>query len=90
MAEVDISGLTREQQDGVQADRASFALNEDDLMCVSKKDRTLRLCVDYSELNRRTVPDRHPLPGIQEALDSLGGHWWFSIPNQRKAYHQDL
>ena len=41
------------------------------VVCVRKKDRTLRLCVDYRESNRRTVPDRHPIPRIQETLDSL-------------------
>ena len=57
-------------------------------MCVRKKDGTLRLCVDYRELNRRTVPDRHSIPRIQETLDSLGGNSWFSVLDQGKAYHQ--
>ena len=43
------------------------------VVCVRKKDGTLRLCVDYRELNRRTTPDRHPIPRVQETLDSLGG-----------------
>ena len=58
------------------------------MVCVRKKDGTLRLCVDYRELNRRTVPDRHPIPRIQETLDSLGGNSWFSVADQGKAYHQ--
>ena len=41
------------------------------VVCIRKKDETIRLCVDYRELNRRTVPHRHPIPRIQEALDSL-------------------
>ena len=28
----------------------------------------MRLCVDYRELNRNTVPDRHPIPRIQDSL----------------------
>lgn len=39
----------------------------------SSKDKSLRLRVDFRELNRRTVPDRHPLPRIQDLLDNLGG-----------------
>ena len=58
------------------------------VVCVRKKDGGLRLCVDYRELNRKTVPDRHPIPRIQETLDNLGGNAWFSVLDQGKAYHQ--
>ena len=36
----------------------------------------------------RPIPDRSPIPTIQETLDSLGGNSWFSVLNQGKAYHQ--
>ena len=55
------------------------------VVCVRKKDGTMRLCIDYRELNKKTVPDRHPIPRIQEALDSLGGKSWFSVLDQGKA-----
>ena len=42
------------------------------VVCVRKKDGTLRLCVDYRGLNSKTIKDRHPLPRIQETLDNLG------------------
>ncbi|XP_027886122.1 uncharacterized protein LOC114152417 [Xiphophorus couchianus] len=58
------------------------------VVCVRKKDKSLRLCVDYRALNRKTVPDRHPLPRIQDLLDNLGGYSWFSILDQGSAYHQ--
>ncbi|RXN26489.1 Retrovirus-related Pol poly from transposon [Labeo rohita] len=58
------------------------------VVCVRKKDGTLRLCVDYRLLNKKTVPDRHPLPRIQDLTDTLGGYSWFSILDQGKAYHQ--
>ena len=58
------------------------------VVCVRKKDGAMRLCIDYRELNKKTVPDRHPIPRIQEALDSLGGKSWFSVLDQGKAYHQ--
>ncbi|XP_061896494.1 uncharacterized protein LOC133645661 [Entelurus aequoreus] len=58
------------------------------VICVRKKDGTLRLCIDYRLLNNKTVPDRHPLPRIQDLTDSLGGYNWFSILDQGKAYHQ--
>lgn len=58
------------------------------VVCVRKKDGKLRLCVDYRLLNKKTIPDRHPLPRIQELIDTLGGYSWFSILDQGKAYHQ--
>lgn len=58
------------------------------VVCARKRDGTLRLCIDYRLLNQKTVPDRHPLPRIQDLLDTLGGHSWFSILDQGKAYHQ--
>ena len=48
----------------------------------------MRLCVDYRELNKKTIQDRHPIPRIQETLDNLGGNAWFSTLDQGKAYHQ--
>lgn len=58
------------------------------VVCVRKKDGSLRLCCDYRELNKRSVPDRHPIPRIQDMLDSLTGSSWFSVLDQGKAYHQ--
>lgn len=53
-----------------------------------KKSGELRLCVDYRELNQKSMPDRHPIPRIQDMLDSLSGSSWFSVLDQGKAYHQ--
>ena len=57
------------------------------VVCVRKKNGELRLCVDYREQNKRTVPDRHPLPRVQDTIDGLGGNKWFSLVDQGKAYH---
>ncbi|KAL1267687.1 hypothetical protein QQF64_033050 [Cirrhinus molitorella] len=58
------------------------------IVCVRKKDGSLRLCVDYRDLNRKTHPDRQPIPRVQDIMDSLGGNSWFSSLDQGKAYHQ--
>ena len=58
------------------------------VVCVRKKDGTLRLCVDYRQLNHRTIQDRHPLPRVKDTLENLGGNKWFSVLDQGKAYHQ--
>ena len=57
-------------------------------VCVRKRDGSLRLCIDYRLLNKKTTQDKHPLPRIQETLDSLGGSHWFTTLDQGKAYHQ--
>lgn len=58
------------------------------IVCVRKKDRSLCLCCDYRELNMKSIPDRHPIPSIQDMLNTLKGSSWFSVLDQGKAYHQ--
>lgn len=58
------------------------------VVCVRKKDGTLRLCIDYRKLNKKTIQGQIPLPRIQDTLDTLGGNEWFSLLDQGKAYHQ--
>ena len=62
------------------------------VVCVRKKDGGMRLCVDYRELNKKTetVPDRHPIPRIKEALGRLWGNLWLNVFDQGKAYHQEF
>lgn len=69
----------------VQRSRSAYSLP---VVCVRKKDGTLRLRIDYRQLNQKTFPDRHPLPRVQAFQDSLGGNNWFSLLDQGKAYHQ--
>jgi len=40
--------------------------------------RGLRLCVDYWTLNRITIPNRYPLPLMQELQDRVQGAQWFT------------
>ena len=58
------------------------------VVCVRKEDKSLHLCIDYRALNEKTIPDHHPIPRIQEALDSLGVSSWFPVLDQGKAYYQ--
>ena len=58
------------------------------VVCVRKKDGSLRLCVDYRQLNSKTQDDRPPIPRIQDILNSLSGNTYFSVLDQGKAYHQ--
>ena len=58
------------------------------VVSVRKKDGSLRLCCDYYNLNRKTIPDICPLPKIQDILENFGGSQFCSILNQGKVYHQ--
>ena len=36
---------------------------------VKKKDETMRLCIDYRQLNKMTIKNRYPLPHIDDLFD---------------------
>ena len=39
------------------------------VLFVKKKDDTMRLCIDYRELNQVTVKNKYPLPRIDDLFD---------------------
>ena len=41
------------------------------VLFVKKKDGTLRLCIDYRELNKVTVKNKYPLQRIDDLFDQL-------------------
>ena len=45
---------------------------------VKKKDGTLRLCIDYRQLNKMTIKNRYPLPRIDDLFDQVCGATVFS------------
>uniref|UniRef100_A0A8C6LDR0 Gypsy retrotransposon integrase-like protein 1 n=1 Tax=Nothobranchius furzeri TaxID=105023 RepID=A0A8C6LDR0_NOTFU len=66
----------------------SYSSYASPVVCVRKKCGSMRLCIDYRELNRKTHPDRQPIPRVQDLMDGLGGNTMFSLLDQGKAYHQ--
>ena len=58
------------------------------VLFVRKKDGTLRLCIDYRQLNRVTIKNRYPLPRIDDLFDQMRGARVFSKIDLRFGYYQ--
>ena len=58
------------------------------VLFIKKKDGTLQLCVDYSQLNKMTVKNKYPLPRIDDLFNQLKGANVFSKIDLRSGYHQ--
>jgi hypothetical protein len=55
---------------------------------VKNKYGTLRLCIDYRQLNKTTIKNKYPLPRIDDLFIQLGGASIFSKFELRSGYHQ--
>ena len=45
---------------------------------MTKKDGSIKYCIDYCQLNNITIKDSYPLPNPQDCLESLREAKWFS------------
>ena len=57
-------------------------------MFVKKKDKSLRMCVDYRPLNVVTIKNKYPLSRIDILFDQLAKAKVFSKIDLRSGYHQ--
>jgi hypothetical protein len=55
---------------------------------VEKKDKELRLCVDYRPLNTVTIKNKYPVPRIDILFVQLDGAQVFSKIDLYSGYHQ--
>ena len=58
------------------------------VLFAKKKEKTLRLCIDYRQLNRGMIKNRYPLPRIDDLFDQLKGVRVYLKTNLRTGYHQ--
>ena len=58
------------------------------IVLVSKKDGSVRPCVDYRKVNQLVKPDGFPLPRVQDCLDAVAGSSYFSTFDLTSGYFQ--
>lgn len=58
------------------------------IVLVRKKSGDYRLCIDFRALNKKTKKEHYPLPRIDDQLDSLSGHRYYSTLDLASGYYQ--
>jgi hypothetical protein len=57
------------------------------VLFMKKKDGTLRLCIDFRQLNKVTIKNKYHFPMIDDLFDQLKDAKIFSKIDLRSGYH---
>lgn len=57
------------------------------MLLVKKKNSSLRMCVDYRQLNKVTIKNKYPLSRIDDVMDQLRGASIFLKIYLQSGYH---
>ncbi|KAA3477402.1 DNA/RNA polymerases superfamily protein [Gossypium australe] len=68
--------------------RPSFSPWGAPMLFVKKKDGTMRMCIDYRQLNKVTIKNKYSLPRIDDLFDQLKGAIVFSKIDLKSGYYQ--
>ncbi|XP_042472403.1 uncharacterized protein LOC122055074 [Zingiber officinale] len=52
------------------------------VLFVKKKDGSMRLCIDYRQLNADTIKNKYPLPRIEDLFDQLKNTFFMDLMNR--------
>ena len=58
------------------------------LLCVPKKDGTIRVVVDFRRLNEVTISDPYPMPSMRDLISTIGNCKIFSMLDLLSGFHQ--
>src|SRR6266498_2096795 len=58
------------------------------VVLVSKKDESIRFCVDYKKTNAITIVDIHLLPVVNDTVDKIGGKKYYTSIDLASGYWQ--
>jgi hypothetical protein len=67
--------------------RPSYSPFASSVVLVKKKYGTMCMCIDYRELNKKTIKNIYPIPRIDDLLDELRGDVYFTKIDLRSSYH---
>ena len=84
----DISSELQSMLDGDIIEQVNASPWISNIVVAKKKSRGLRLCVDLRAVNKAIIPDKYPLPTIEELTAQFHGSTTFSKLDLRQGYLQ--